>query len=829
MKKIIRALVCTFFIFAITIVNLPHFPIFQCYKAQASTKQIINEATDQCSLNIDFEKGQIKSNIQRSCCSSTPDTQNVQKVDSNLSKYPKAIALILTLFNLSILVTLSTSFLVLAFNESRTSRGDKDAKLAQALTGFCILNSDLCINGKPSSGSSREDSIEAIQFKTEVESPRDISTGQSTGKRQHDPIKILNTIKNNKIKIERQKKKLEEFLSLCIQRIVCENPNGVFAEGGDSRVDSRIISPAFSACLKEIGVILRGNPETPCVCKDDNCACAAMALCKTMFCSEETSCECVDDDCICPIDVICNNVQCTDGKCSCLDDACNTDSDCGTEQVCKLNNTLNQTFSGVSESVGSSSSGSSSSSSSGGTFSGVGSDLSSSGSTSSGGTFSGVSGSVGSSSSGCDVTLHCPSPLVLDIITCTCVTPSGMCESSGDEDSRCGDGVADENEECDDGASNSLNGPCLPTCQLAKCGDGVFQSGLGEECDDGNTNNNDGCSADCKIESCSSNSDCASGLCIKAPKPVVCTKTAENDCPDDFSTKICLPKFCKKNNECGSIGICKQGECIVRPGTCGKNEDCDNGSGEVCDNGRCATPCQTDDNCDSGKCDTNKKICIKPTKVKPGTCNRDEDCDSASDEVCDNGRCAEPCQDDDDCSNGRMCDSGKKICIKPGKVKPGTCNRDEDCDNQADEVCDNKSGQCTTPCETDNDCDSGRMCDGSRKICIKPGKVKPETCTRDEDCDSTMGQSCDPKKKICIKPRDCNSDNDCDAQGGEKCDNGKCMSTCGAGPCVVIPVSCLNVKCPIGQVCRDGKCIIQCKSNAECPQPKVCKLGRCLI
>lgn len=42
----------------------------------------------------------------------------------------KGMALILTLFTVAVLVTLSTSFAILAFNESRTSRGDKDAKLA---------------------------------------------------------------------------------------------------------------------------------------------------------------------------------------------------------------------------------------------------------------------------------------------------------------------------------------------------------------------------------------------------------------------------------------------------------------------------------------------------------------------------------------------------------------------------------------------------------------------------------------------------------------------------------------------------------------------------
>jgi cysteine-rich repeat protein len=67
---------------------------------------------------------------------------------------------------------------------------------------------------------------------------------------------------------------------------------------------------------------------------------------------------------------------------------------------------------------------------------------------------------------------------------------------------RCGDGVVDVGEGCDDG--NTLSGDgCSSTCEVETthpvCGNGVLE--VGEACDDGNTTNGDGCSSTCTLES----------------------------------------------------------------------------------------------------------------------------------------------------------------------------------------------------------------------------------------------------------------------------------------------------------------------------------------
>src|SRR5262249_15493226 len=66
---------------------------------------------------------------------------------------------------------------------------------------------------------------------------------------------------------------------------------------------------------------------------------------------------------------------------------------------------------------------------------------------------------------------------------------------------RCGDGVTDSSEECDDGNATAWDG--CTDCRLdvgLGCGDGVPIPVCGETCDDGNTVVGDGCAPDCHLE-----------------------------------------------------------------------------------------------------------------------------------------------------------------------------------------------------------------------------------------------------------------------------------------------------------------------------------------
>ena len=68
----------------------------------------------------------------------------------------------------------------------------------------------------------------------------------------------------------------------------------------------------------------------------------------------------------------------------------------------------------------------------------------------------------------------------------------------------CGDGMTEPGvEQCDDGHDvSTYNQPgCGPGCKtVPRCGDGRVDSLWGERCDDGNAVSNDGCSATCQLE-----------------------------------------------------------------------------------------------------------------------------------------------------------------------------------------------------------------------------------------------------------------------------------------------------------------------------------------
>ena len=67
---------------------------------------------------------------------------------------------------------------------------------------------------------------------------------------------------------------------------------------------------------------------------------------------------------------------------------------------------------------------------------------------------------------------------------------------------KCGNGVVEGSEQCDNGNTDSCDG-CSATCGTESgltCGDGILNQACGEQCDDGNTGSGDGCSSTCMTE-----------------------------------------------------------------------------------------------------------------------------------------------------------------------------------------------------------------------------------------------------------------------------------------------------------------------------------------
>src|SRR5439155_26254170 len=72
------------------------------------------------------------------------------------------------------------------------------------------------------------------------------------------------------------------------------------------------------------------------------------------------------------------------------------------------------------------------------------------------------------------------------------------CNATCTSDERCGNGILDFGETCDDGTRVDGDGCSAGCVEEHPCGDGSLAPD--EQCDDGNTTPGDGCQADCSVE-----------------------------------------------------------------------------------------------------------------------------------------------------------------------------------------------------------------------------------------------------------------------------------------------------------------------------------------
>ncbi len=276
---------------------------------------------------------------------------------------------------------------------------------------------------------------------------------------------------------------------------------------------------------------------------------------------------------------------------------------------------------------------------------------------------------------------------------------------------RCGNGVLEQGEECDDGLGSNTGGyeKCQSNCRLGpRCGDAVVDAEDGEACDDGL---NDGAYGKC-APGCVAGPFCGDQV-VQAGFGESCDEGAGN-VVSGYAPNLCTNQ-CRPAPFCGDQAVdielaevCDDGVNDGTPGSCATNcrsavplPSCGNGSvnaGEACDNGarngavgnacdvRCELACgngfvDAGEQCDDGVNDASYGTC-NPRCTFAAFCG---DAISTPPEACDQGS-----------GNSRAADAyGNAICTS-------TCARAPRCgDGRVDpafgEACDGGPG-CTSAC-----------------------------------------------------------------------------------------------------------------------------------
>jgi len=238
---------------------------------------------------------------------------------------------------------------------------------------------------------------------------------------------------------------------------------------------------------------------------------------------------------------------------------------------------------------------------------------------------------------------------------------------------------------------------------LVTCGDGTTDPG--EDCDDGNRDPGDCCSHTCQYEAegspcedgnvCSEGDVCDSGICSSgspAPAATVCrasagvcdiaeTCTGSSDtCPDDAfepGTTACRMgsgDMCDPDELCTGSGPSCPTDTVTSAGTV-----CDAGSGDLCDSDELCTGISQEP-CPADSFEPDTTVC----RASAGVCDLPELCTGVVGAACPGDAFAaegSPCEDDDVCTEGDVCDSG--ICSSgppaPDGDGDGVCDGVDNC------------------------------------------------------------------------------------------------------------------------------------------------------
>jgi cysteine-rich repeat protein len=252
---------------------------------------------------------------------------------------------------------------------------------------------------------------------------------------------------------------------------------------------------------------------------------------------------------------------------------------------------------------------------------------------------------------------------------------------SRDLPERCGDGIIDVDEECDDGNGDPTD--ACAACRVARCGDGIVRADV-EECDDGNSDDADACLTTCRSNVC--------GDGIRNPAREACDDGNDND--EDACRTSCILNTCGDGVVLIGVEACDDGNdsdedaCLQRceANVCGDGrinvgvEACDNGAANAVD-ADCLPGCVAS-RCGDGFRNARLEACDDGNAVDEDACRTDCSLNVCGDgivnplrELCDDG--------DADDTDGCTSDCTLPSC-GDGIVQAGEgCDDGNDSDNDA--------------------------------------------------------------------------------------------------------------------------------------------------
>jgi hypothetical protein len=216
---------------------------------------------------------------------------------------------------------------------------------------------------------------------------------------------------------------------------------------------------------------------------------------------------------------------------------------------------------------------------------------------------------------------------------------------------------------------------------------------------------------------------------------------------------------------------------------------------------------------------------VDPPERAP--CRGDFEC--AEGQICTTTGCIPTCGGDGECAEGTSCSldltrgGGGGLCVGPNEdpePKPGTCERNADCDDPTlvcrDGLCqpdDRSCGSTGCSCTASSGCDDGFLClDGECR-------AESDTCQFSYECSGPDGRNAECVDGECVLQ--CSEDADCAA--GQRCSEGQCVDREPMTGCVK------NEDCGAAGVCQDGACFVGCDEDSDCGAGQYCPDGICRV